>query len=54
MQVSVASDLLDHYIDLISVLHVEVLGGLTFVQSFSVEQEADVGGIQLNIHKLTL
>lgn len=49
-----ASDLFDHDVDLISVLHVEVLWSLTLVQTFSVEQEADIGSIELNKTKFTL
>jgi hypothetical protein len=51
---SVASDLLDHDINLVSVLHVQLLGGLALVQAFSIEEEADIGGIELNRDKLTL
>jgi hypothetical protein len=51
---SISADLLDHNVDLISVLHVEVLGGLSFVQAFSVEEEADVGGVELNQVSITL
>ena len=52
-----SSDLLDHHINLVSVLHVELLGGLTFVQAFSVEEEADIGDVEaltlaVGIHEL--
>ena len=43
-----SSDLLDDHVDLVSVLHVQVLGGLVLVESFSVEEEADVLGIELS------
>ena len=42
-----ASNLLDDDVDLISVLHVEVLGGLVLVQSLTIEEEPDVVGAQL-------
>jgi L-aminopeptidase/D-esterase-like protein len=44
-----SSDLLDDHIDLISVFHVEILGGLGIVESFPVEQEANVGDVELHI-----
>lgn len=43
-----AANLLDHDIDFIPVLHVEVLGGLGLVESLSVEEEADVVDVELN------
>ena len=43
-----SSDLLDDHVDLVSVLHVQVLGGLVLVESFSVEEEADVLGVELS------
>jgi hypothetical protein len=42
-----SSDLFDDDVDLIAVLHVEVLGGLCLVKTFSVEEEADVAGVEL-------
>ena len=43
-----ASDLLDDHVYLVSVLHVQILGGLVLVESFSVEEEADVLGVELS------
>ena len=43
-----SSDLLDDHVDLVSVLHVQVLRGLVLVEAFSVEEEADVLGIELS------
>jgi hypothetical protein len=43
-----SSDLLDDHVDLVSVLHVQVLGGLVLVEAFSVEEEADVLGVELS------
>jgi hypothetical protein len=39
--------LFNHDINLISVLHVEVLGSLAFVKALSVEEEANVAGGEL-------
>ena len=36
--------MLDDDVDLIAVLHVELLWGLGFVEALAVEEEADVGG----------
>ena len=44
----VAANLLDDHVDLVTVLHVELLGGLGLVKSFTVEEEADVGGSELS------
>ena len=49
-----AANLLDHHIDLIAVLHVEVLRGLVLVETLSVEEEPHVGGVQLHFKGLTL
>jgi hypothetical protein len=49
-----SSDLLDDDVDLVSVLHVEVLGRLRFVETFTIEEEADVGGVKLSGEGLTL
>ena len=43
----VTSNLLNHHINLVTVLHVEVLGGLILVQSLTIEKEANVVGAQL-------
>lgn len=45
--ITVPSNLFDNDVDFVAVLHVEVLRGLVFVESFSVEQEADVGCLEL-------
>jgi hypothetical protein len=42
-----SSDLFNDDIDLVSVFHVEFLGGLSFVETFSVEEEPDVGKREL-------
>ena len=42
-----SSDLLDDNVDLVSVLHVKVLGGLVLVEAFPVEEKADVVGLEL-------
>jgi hypothetical protein len=52
--VSLSADLFNHDVNLIAIFHVELLGGLSLVQAFSIKQEADVGGIELNREKLTL
>lgn len=44
---SFAANLFDEDIDLITVFHVEFLGGLSFMQSFAIEQKANVVGLQL-------
>jgi hypothetical protein len=49
-----ATNLLDDHIDFISVLHVELLGGLGLVESFSVEEEAHVVDVELARARLTL
>ena len=49
-----ASDLLDDDIDFVAVLHVEFLGGLGLVETFAVEEEADVGGVELRGGEFTL
>ena len=41
------SNLFDHDIDFVSVLHVEFLGGLGLVKSFTVEEESDVVDTEL-------
>ena len=40
----VAANLLNHNVDLITVLHVEFLGGLSLVQALAVKEEADIRG----------
>lgn len=50
----ISSDLFDHDIDLISVLHVEVLGGLGFMEALAVEEEADVVDVELDRVSFTL
>ena len=49
-----ASNLLDDDVDLISVLHVEVLGNLVLVQSLAIEEEPDVVRAQLHGKGCTL
>lgn len=49
-----AANLLDHDIDLVTVLHVEVLGGGVLVESLAVEEEPHIVGIQLHWGTLTL
>ena len=49
-----ASDLLDDDIDLITILHVEFLGGLSVVEALAVEEEAHVGDIELGNPLITL
>ena len=44
MESLVAADLLNHNVDLIAILHVEFLGGLSIVQALAVKEEADVRG----------
>ena len=39
-----ASNLLNDNVDLITIFHVELLGGLSLVQALSVKEEADIGG----------
>jgi hypothetical protein len=48
------SNLLDDDIDLVAVLHVEVLGALVLVDALAIEEEADVGGTDLHGGSLTL
>lgn len=43
-----ASNLLYNNVDLITVLHVEVLRGLILMKSLSIEKEPHVAGLQLN------
>lgn len=50
----VAANLLNHNINLITVLHIEVFGGLGLVESFTVEEEANVVDVQLNEILVTL
>ena len=45
--------MLDHYVNLISIFHVEVLGGLIFMKSLAVEKEPDIVGLELNETKGT-
>jgi hypothetical protein len=45
---SAAADLFDDDVDLVSVLHVQIFGGLRFVESFAVEKESYVAGVELN------
>ncbi len=42
-----SSDLLDHDIDFVTVLHVEFFGGLGLVESLTIEEESDVVDAQL-------
>jgi hypothetical protein len=49
-----SSDLFDDDVDLVSVLHVEVFRGLSFVEAFSVKEEADLVGVELSISGGTL
>lgn len=39
--------LLDHHVDLVSVLHVEVFGSVSFMDAGSVKQKSDIVGVQL-------
>ena len=48
------ANLLNHHIDLVSVLHVEILGGGVLVESFAVEEEPHIAHIQLNMGRNTL
>lgn len=49
-----SSDLLDNNINLIAVLHPQVLGGLSLVQAFSVEEESNICDVELGSAELTL
>jgi len=49
-----AANLLDHHIDLVTVLHIEVLGGGVFMESLAVEEESHIVHVQLYLHTLTL
>ena len=49
-----SSSLFDHNIDLVAVLHVELLGRLSLVQAFSVEEEPHVARVELNEWEGTL
>jgi hypothetical protein len=42
------SNLFNHDINLVSVLHAEVLGGLTLMKAFSVKEEANIAGGKLH------
>ena len=44
-----SSDLLDHDINLISILHSQVLGRLSLVESLTVKKESNVRDVELNI-----
>ena len=46
--------MLDHDVNLIAVLHVELLGSLRLVEAFTIEEEADVGGAELYVRLDTL
>ena len=48
-----SSDLFDNYINLISILHVEVLGSLVFVKSITVKKEPYIISFDLDEHKST-
>jgi hypothetical protein len=49
-----SSNLFDDDVDLIAVLHVEVLGGLGLMETFSVEEEPDVASVELCKQTVTL
>ena len=53
-QRGLTANLLNDDIDLIAVLHVQVLGGLVLVESFAVEQETDVVDVELAKMSVTL
>jgi len=42
-----ASYLLDHDINLISVLHVQVFGGVRFMDTWAVKEESNIAGVEL-------
>ena len=44
MESLVAANLLDHNVDLIAILHVEFLGGLSLVEALAVKEETDIRG----------
>ena len=44
----VTSDLLDHNINLVAVLHVELLGSLGLVEALAIEEESNITRSQLN------
>lgn len=48
-----ASNLLNHDVNLISILHMQILGCLVLVETFSIEEESHVLDIELNIRKVT-
>lgn len=48
------ANLLNHNIYLVTVLHVEVLGGVGLVESLAIEKESHVAHIQLNWYIITL
>jgi hypothetical protein len=41
-----ASDLFDDHVDFVAVFHVEVFGGLVFVDALAIEEEADIVGLE--------
>lgn len=49
-----SANLLDHDINLITILHVEILGGLGLVESLAIEEEAHVVDVELNGVLVTL
>jgi hypothetical protein len=42
-----STNLFDHYIDFVTVFHVELFGGLGFVESLTIEEESYVVNAQL-------
>lgn len=48
------ANLLNHDIDLVTVLHVEVLGSVGLVESLAIEKESHVAHIQLSWYIITL
>jgi hypothetical protein len=51
---SAPSDLLDDHVDLIAVFHAQILGSLSFVQSFAIEEKPDIGDVELREGVITL
>lgn len=43
-----------YHIDLVSVFHVEVFGGLVLMKACAVEKEADVAGFELSKREVTV
>jgi len=42
-----SSNLLNHNVNLVTILHVEVFWGLCFVEAFTIEEKADIVGTEL-------